>query len=557
MANTLMPFQENFESWQVIHPRQWIATADRDEVLDFLSTQTKKVVKAQFEAADGIILSQDRIADKIDDLIQTTEDVATGLQEIQATFEWGFTELIWQIEQEREVLKNILKVLQAPLDTQAKELKKRAEYAYRSGWFDDALTDFLESEKINRYDFTIHQNLGNIYLFEKKDPDKALEYYEKAAKYATPKSLYYASISLLHVGLVKYLHDDFQEAYEATSEALNLSPDLHEAHFQHAQYCAKLGPDHYKEAIQHLKIAIDNGGKYYCVKADTEKDFNEMRKELRSLFEQLRNKVQSQAKFEIKETEELIHSAKLYGVELDKSPAVAGQLKEAKVFLKKGSLFDCWDAVHKAKIAVNCSVEYLSCEALSLKDEIAKSQREIGEVDRKIREVETKIDEEEYTLMWVMGFVYLIFTILLTALSRLSAGMKAWLILLFIFTSFAAGPIMAKISTHLKRPHRIVSLVVRKKTLENGLLKITDKLQKLHRARSHFLQILRKRISLGKGVPQQLRLPEPRFARTSSKTKEKLADYLRKREKGKKLEELDGEELLRHLEREEFGSERG
>ena len=101
MANTLVPFQENFESWQVVHPRQWIATADRDEVLDFLSTQTKKVVKAQFEAADGIIVSQDRIADKIDDLIQATEDVATGLQEIQATFEWGFTELIWQIEQEK------------------------------------------------------------------------------------------------------------------------------------------------------------------------------------------------------------------------------------------------------------------------------------------------------------------------------------------------------------------------------------------------------------------------------------------------------------------------
>jgi tetratricopeptide (TPR) repeat protein len=166
-----------------------------------------------------------------------------------------------------ETLTGILKVLQAPLDTQAKELRRRAERAYTNGWIDDALEDFLESEKKNRYDFTVHLSLGNIYLFHKRDPKKALEYYGKAAKYAEPYSPYHAALALLHIGLIRYLQGDFQKAYEATSKALKISPTFFEAHYQHAQYCAILGK--HDEAIKHLKIAI-RGNRYYCVKADLE-----------------------------------------------------------------------------------------------------------------------------------------------------------------------------------------------------------------------------------------------------------------------------------------------
>ena len=303
MSNGLVPFEKKVKNWEVIHPRRWIATADRNQVANFLSAQTRSITEIQLKAADRIVVSQDRIADKIDDAIVASRDMAGGIEELQATFEWGFTELIWQIEQEREVLKNILKVLQAPLDTEAKELRKRAEYAYRNGWIDDAFEDFLESEKKNRYDFTIHQNLGNIYLFEKKDPGNALEYYEKAVKYATPKSSYYTSISLLHMGLLKYLQEDFRGAYEATSKAIELSPNFYEAHFQHAQYCVKLGK--YDEAIRYLRKAIVDGDRYYCVKANSEKDFNIIKKQMRSLFKELRDEARSQAKLEIREAEEL------------------------------------------------------------------------------------------------------------------------------------------------------------------------------------------------------------------------------------------------------------
>jgi len=380
MSNDLTSFEDRINNWQTIHPRQWIATTNRNDVANFLSTQTEKIIESQVEAANAIIVSQDRIADKID---IATKEITEGFQELQATFDWGFTELIWQIEQEREVLKDILKVLQAPLDTQAKELKKRAEYAYQNGWIDDALKDFLESEKKNRYDFTIHQNLGNIYLFEKKDQDKALEYYKKAVKYATPKSSYYTSISLLHKGLVNYFQKDFKEAYNTTLKAIELSPDFYEANYQHAQYCAILGK--YDEAINHLEKAIIEGDKYYCVKADSEKDFDVMKEQLKSFFKELQVNAQNQVTIASEEVVGVINRAKsCYDIPtidvVDGLKVAQSKLEEAKVFIARGSFFDCHDAARKLfvglKTALASSVEYLPNEVIKLQKEIKELKKE-------------------------------------------------------------------------------------------------------------------------------------------------------------------------------------
>ena len=96
MSNDLISFEERINNWQIIHPRQWIATTNRNDVANFLSTQTEKIIESQVEVADSIIVSQARIADQID---ISTRDITEGFQELQATFDWGFTELIWQIEQ--------------------------------------------------------------------------------------------------------------------------------------------------------------------------------------------------------------------------------------------------------------------------------------------------------------------------------------------------------------------------------------------------------------------------------------------------------------------------
>ncbi len=333
---------------------------ERRSAAEFISSEVDRTISAQLKAADRIIVSQERIESGIDKVAVGLDKVSVGIEGLASAFEWGFSEIVWHLEQQSDVLKEILKVLQAPLDTQAKELKGRAEDAYRNGWIDDALQDFLQSENKNRYDFTIHQSLGNIYLFHKKNEDKALEYYEKAAKYATPKSGYHASLALLHLGLVRYQQGDYEKAYEATRKAIELSPNLYEAHYQCAQYCANLRK--YDEAIERLSTAI-KGDRNYCLKAESEKDFDVMRNQLRSFFEHMRDEAQSQAKEDLERTQGVIQYAECYDLpHSDKADAFAEALKEHKIaaeYLKRASLFDCWDATYKAWDAQELTLDSL------------------------------------------------------------------------------------------------------------------------------------------------------------------------------------------------------
>lgn len=358
MSDEDLIFKRRLENWELAHPRIWIHATDRRDVAEFISGQTRRIVRSQLAAADRIIVSQDRIATEID---RGFEELIIGFEELASAFDWGFSELVWQLEQQNTILKDILKVLQAPLDTHAKELKKRAEDAYRNGWYDDALQNFLESEKKNRYDFTIHHYLGNIFLFIKKNPERALEYYEKAIKYAIPKSSYHASISLLHIGVIYYLKKNFQKAYESSSEAIKLSPDLSEGYYQHAQYCACICK--YGDAIEHLKIAILED-KYYCIKANSEKDFNVMKKQLKALFEELRDEACDRGLMEINEAQNTINYAETYGVYNNTIEAAREKLKKAKSLFKKENYFDYLYSIQEArdaqKIASNSSIEFLS-----------------------------------------------------------------------------------------------------------------------------------------------------------------------------------------------------
>ena len=373
MANN-EAFGMRLKEWESMHPRQWVATTNRSQVEMFLSEQTQRVVEAQLEAADHIVVSQEGIAHEVNslrtDVKKGLRDIGTGIENLTATFEWGFSELIWQLEQQNELLKEILETLQAPLDTEAKELRKRAEKAYQNEWIDDALEDFLESEKRNRYDFTVHFYIGNIYLFHKGNGEKALEYYEKAVKYASPEVPHYAAFALLHIGQVKYLQTDFQGACEATQKAIELLPSLYEAHYQHARYCATLGE--HEEALRHLDIAI-KGDRHYCAKASSEKDFEVVKDNLRAYFGDIQEKIQAYAKTEIDHAETLLEGLESYEnksvmffikridwLDLkvlrrfsDILATAKKKSSEAKVSCSRATIFDSWDALQGASAAVS------------------------------------------------------------------------------------------------------------------------------------------------------------------------------------------------------------
>lgn len=261
------------------------------------------------EGLSQLIASNERQEETLQDITNGVWDISDGIKALGSAFTWGIAEVLHQFETQRQELRQIVEVLEAPLETQAKELKKRAEDAYENGWIDEALTDFLEAEKKNYTDFTIHQNIGNIYHFEKSEPGKALEYYNKAARYARPRSAFHTSYALLHVGLARYLGNlegGVEGAYEATREATELNPDFLQAHYEHARYCALLGKK--GEALTHLAKAIE-GDKNYCWKLATDPAFNVIRDVVEKFLQDLRNEAR-------KRVETLLNVAKSTLVEL-------------------------------------------------------------------------------------------------------------------------------------------------------------------------------------------------------------------------------------------------
>jgi len=138
--NELAPWERKNEYYHTIQLGK-----DIKKQTNIINNQTKAMIASQIASTNAIISSQERISEGIDVVACGIDRVEQGIYELKATFEWGISEVVWQIEQNRAVLKDILEVLMAPLDTQAKERRKRAEEAYANGWVEDAEEEFLES----------------------------------------------------------------------------------------------------------------------------------------------------------------------------------------------------------------------------------------------------------------------------------------------------------------------------------------------------------------------------------------------------------------------------
>ena len=220
--------------------------------------------------------------------------MAQSIESLRADFDWAMGAVLWKLEMQHHTLRNILAILQAPLDTQAKELRRRAEDAYLNGWYDEALIDFLESEKKNYQDFAVHQAIGNIYLYQRRpaDLDKARAYYLKAGKYATPRSAYHAALAYLHAGFVCYLQGGDTAAIEHARRATELYPQLIEAFYNHAKFAAAAGLGDI--AIPSLERAI-RADRDYAVKARADADFERIEAVVTELMERLRAEARQKA----------------------------------------------------------------------------------------------------------------------------------------------------------------------------------------------------------------------------------------------------------------------
>ena len=216
--------------------------------------------------------------------------IAGGLESLKADFNLLMGDLMWKVELGEETLGRVLQEIRlAEFEREARAYRTRAERAYLNGWYEEALADFLEAEKRNYPDYTVHRSIACLYFYHFIDLPKALEYFRKAAKYARPSDARQCAEALYFAGVVCALEQKLTDAQGYLAEAVQVNPELHEAHYQRASLAALEGDSH--AALESLEAAIKGDSRYY-ERAQCDPAFEGLGSQVRALLDRLIQPVQ-------------------------------------------------------------------------------------------------------------------------------------------------------------------------------------------------------------------------------------------------------------------------
>ncbi|MBX3278010.1 MAG: WD40 repeat domain-containing protein [Acidobacteria bacterium] len=190
------------------------------------------------------------------------EQMAGGIERLNADFHLLLGDLVWKCELASETLNELLgEVRLAEFEREARAYRLRAERAYINGWYDEALADFLAAAERNYPDYAVHRSIAQLYLYHRRDPARAREYFARAAKYARPSDARQAAEAHYFAGAACALERNFEAAMEEFAEAARLNPGLGEAHYQRATIAAMQQAE--DTAIAALEAAIEADARYH------------------------------------------------------------------------------------------------------------------------------------------------------------------------------------------------------------------------------------------------------------------------------------------------------
>ena len=155
----------------------------------------------------------------------------SGLEELRAEFEWGFSLMVDRMDTQIEHLSQIAarldaihKTLQSPLRTQARELFQLGLEHFHKGLLDRALEAYLKAEEKNEVDFPLQLQIGKLYLYGRDEDDnvidctKAEKHLLLAARYAdAEKGTFsqwnvYCGEAYFHAAVAAYLIGEGEQA---------------------------------------------------------------------------------------------------------------------------------------------------------------------------------------------------------------------------------------------------------------------------------------------------------------------------------------------------------
>ena len=244
-----------------------------------ISRSTRTLVASQEALArHGFAEVQARVDEGFDRIETRLDDVGLKLDELGATFQWGFSEILAQMDRMNGTLVELLAVARTPITTAASELFGIARDAFRRRLYPEALAAVDGAIAKYAIEWRFHHFRGVLCLGFARcdralvDLAAAESSFLAAARYARTDSPIDAGFSMLLAGRAAYCRGAFREAEKHTEEATKLLPKAGEAYFQRAKiqmaseiYCFPLGVAYLRRAV-----SIDP---VYLLRAAADPDF--------------------------------------------------------------------------------------------------------------------------------------------------------------------------------------------------------------------------------------------------------------------------------------------
>lgn len=264
------------------------------EQMDVIRDTSDRQIEAQREMTREITGALESGFERLDYRLDT---IATGIAELEATFEWGFSQMLSELGHMNDQLSTLVKIAKTPVQTVAFNHFEIARDAFRRGLYIESLEELeraISGDHTSpgyKLEWRFHHLRAIIRLgfagCEKKlvSLPEAEEAFLAAARYAKADYPLDAGCAFLSAGWAAYCQGKFKEALSHTQQAMGLHPGLGEAFFQAAKLLMVLEqPD---RALSHLGKAIDRDV-FYSLRAAGDGDFQKHEPALRRFLETMR-----------------------------------------------------------------------------------------------------------------------------------------------------------------------------------------------------------------------------------------------------------------------------
>lgn len=197
--------------------------------------------------------TRDKLAASIEDASEALGAVVSGeFDRVAAVLEWGVEELSWQMRQATVVIRSIDERLRTPIQVGARERREMGEMLASRGEQQKAEEFLTQSLELNPLDYRTYIELAFVKIRANDFVDARTILEGSLAHAPKTDDLDYKSYSYRLIAHTYACESNNFECLRSLSEALALSPEYPDAHFDLVQVVASSSDDEITDACSEL-----------------------------------------------------------------------------------------------------------------------------------------------------------------------------------------------------------------------------------------------------------------------------------------------------------------